>query len=231
LDFVGFRGGLVSAAVQRFGYIRVACCTGVLFLFLSSSRNLLFVSSYCLPRIINGISLSSSSRVRSSPSPRRRDRYHLSSPPVSCSSFLTPVPSCPVLPSGTLSPSPLALLRHYSMHDAGFTPFATHPGVCATARMHVRLSPSCRSIQATHHIGIPEQGSLVGVLLRAASCNPILVFNAHSPTTCSSTTLCLVRLHLAAVSDLFFPLRSDYPASGCITVSGNTSFPTAALEV
>jgi hypothetical protein len=88
--------------------------------------------------------------------------------------------------------------KERGMHDASLTPFATHPGMRATARMHVRLSPSCRHMQVTRHIGVPEQGSLVGVLLHAASCNAILVFNAHSPTTCSPTRLCVVRLHRAA---------------------------------
>jgi hypothetical protein len=117
------------------------------------------------------------------------------------------------------------------MHDSSSTPFATHSGVRATVRMHVRLSPSCRHMQATRHIGVPEQGLLVGVLVRAASCNAILVFNAYSPTTCSPTRLWVVRLHRAAVSGLVLPLRFDYPASRCITVSGNISFPAADLEV
>jgi hypothetical protein len=63
---VWFRGGLVSAATQRFGYIRMARCTVFLFLFLSSSHNLLSLSPLVSIRTTKGNSLSPCSRVRSS---------------------------------------------------------------------------------------------------------------------------------------------------------------------
>jgi hypothetical protein len=96
LSSVGFRGGFVSAAVQRLGYIRVACCTGVLFLFLFSSRNLFFVSSYCslknhkrdFPLLVLACAILSQSSSSLSVSPLL----------VSCLLFLVSrLPSCPVL--------------------------------------------------------------------------------------------------------------------------------------